>query len=264
VLSLALGLSAAQAALGLLSGSMVGFALGLVGGGGSILAVPLLVYVVGVASPHEAIGTSAVAVALNALVNLALHARKGHVKWPCGLVFAGAGFAGAWAGSTLGKAVDGQALLAAFAVLMIAIGLYSFLRRGREGEAKVRLSKRNAAPLVFGGLAAGALSGFFGIGGGFLIVPALMMATGMPPLAAIGTSLVSVASFGAATAGNYALSGLVNWPLAALFVLGGALGGYAGAQAAARLALAKGRLEASFALFVVLVGVYVLARALLV
>ena len=90
MLSLALGLSAAQAALGLLSGSMVGFALGLVGGGGSILAVPLLVYVVGVASPHEAIGTSAVAVAHNALVNLALHARKGHVQWPCGLVFAGA------------------------------------------------------------------------------------------------------------------------------------------------------------------------------
>jgi uncharacterized membrane protein YfcA len=260
-MTLALTLSAAQAALGLVSGSLVGFTLGLVGGGGSILAAPLLVYLVGVASPHEAIGTSAVAVAINALVNLIDHARRGNVKWPCGLVFAGAGFLGAWGGSSIGKAVNGQALLAAFGGLMIVIGAYSFLRRGREGEPKVRLSSSNAAPLVVAGIGAGALSGFFGIGGGFLIVPALMMATGMPPLYAIGTSLVAVASFGAATAGNYALSGLVNWPLAALFVLGGVLGGRLGAGAAARLSLAKGRLEASFALFVVAVGVYVIARA---
>ena len=77
------------------SGSLVGFVLGLIGGGGSILAVPLLVYVVGVASPHVAIGTSSVAVALSAFSNLLGHARVGNVRWPCALVFSAAGIAGA-------------------------------------------------------------------------------------------------------------------------------------------------------------------------
>ena len=89
--------------LAIFSGSIVGFVLGLIGGGGSILAVPLLVYVVGVSSPHVAIGTSAVAVALSALANLWGHARAGHVKWRCALVFAAAGSAGAVLGSTFGK-----------------------------------------------------------------------------------------------------------------------------------------------------------------
>ena len=97
-----------QAALALVCGSLVGFSLGLVGGGGSILAVPLLVYVVGVPDPHVAIGTSAVAVAANAAANLFGHHRVGNVDWRCALIFAGAGIAGALVGSTLGKMVDGQ------------------------------------------------------------------------------------------------------------------------------------------------------------
>ena len=84
-------ISTAQGVLGLASGMLVGFSLGLVGGGGSILAVPLMVYVVGVAEPHVAIGTSAIAVALNAAVNLATHARAGNVKWRCATVFAASG-----------------------------------------------------------------------------------------------------------------------------------------------------------------------------
>ena len=105
------------------AGSLVGFSLGLVGGGGSILAVPLLIYVVGVTDPHLAIGTSAVAVAVNAALNLVAHARSGRVKWPCALVFAGAGVAGAALGSVVGKATDGQKLIALFAGLMIVIAL---------------------------------------------------------------------------------------------------------------------------------------------
>ena len=81
-------ISAAQSALGLASGMLVGFSLGLVGGGGSILAVPLMVYVVGVPEPHMAIGTSAIAVAANAAVNLSNHARGGTVMWSCALIFA--------------------------------------------------------------------------------------------------------------------------------------------------------------------------------
>src|SRR5271157_431390 len=90
------------------SGVLVGFSLGLIGGGGSILAVPLLLYVVGVSDPHIAIGTSALAVAVNAFANLAQHARAGTVKWPCATVFAAAGVAGAFLGSSLGKAVAGD------------------------------------------------------------------------------------------------------------------------------------------------------------
>src|SRR5947199_9205724 len=110
-------ISMVQGVLGLASGVLVGFSLGLVGGGGSILAVPLMVYVVGVPDPHVAIGTSAVAVAANAAVNLSNHARGGTVQWSCALTFAAAGIAGAFVGSLAGKMVDGQRLLALFAVL---------------------------------------------------------------------------------------------------------------------------------------------------
>src|SRR5574342_854025 len=106
-----------QDALGVASGVLVGFSLGLVGGGGSILAVPLLIYLVGVPSAHVAIGTSALAVAVNAAANLAQHARRGAVKWRCASVLAAAGVIGAFAGSTLSKAVDGQKLLVLFAIL---------------------------------------------------------------------------------------------------------------------------------------------------
>ena len=257
---LALDISAVQAALSLAAGSLVGFSLGMVGGGGSILATPLLLYVVGVASPHVAIGTSAVAVALNALVNLVTHARKGNVKWPCGLLFAGAGILGAWGGSSLGKAIDGQALIAAFSGLMVAIGVLTLARKAHLGKPAVRLSRANAAPISVVGFGAGSLSGFFGIGGGFLIVPGLIWASGMPTLFAVGTSLIAVAGFGAATAANYAVSGLVDWPVAMLFVAGGALGGLLGAKAAAKLSVRAGALDNVFAIVVIAVGLYVLSR----
>ena len=112
-----------QDMLGVASGLLVGFSLGLIGGGGSILAVPLILYVVGVKNPHVAIGTSAVAVAASAAVNLANHARQGTVRWHCALVFAAAGIAGAFGGSSFGKIVDGQKLILLFALLMMAIGL---------------------------------------------------------------------------------------------------------------------------------------------
>lgn len=125
-------LSLLQAVLSVLSGSVVGFALGLIGGGGSILAVPLLLYVVGLPSAHLAIGTSALTVAVNAFANLAQHARNRTVKWPCAAVFAVAGVLGALVGSTLGKAVQGDWLLLLFAVVMIAVGMAMLLRRGGE------------------------------------------------------------------------------------------------------------------------------------
>jgi len=251
-----------QAALGLGSGSLVGFTLGLVGGGGSILAVPLLVYVVGVSSPHVAIGTSAVAVAANAAVNLGHHARKGTVKWPCASVFAASGILGALIGSSLGKMMDGQRLLALFAVLMLVVSALMLKGRGGEGDWAVRLNRGNLPRLVGIGGAAGLLSGFFGIGGGFLIVPGLMLATGMTILNAIASSLVGVTTFGVTTAANYALSGMVEWGPAAIFIAGGALGGLAGTRAAHALAGRRGALNLMFAVLIALVAVYMLVRSL--
>lgn len=251
-------LSLLQLALGGLSGILVGFVLGLVGGGGSILAVPLMLYLVGIDSPHVAIGTSALAVAANALSNLFVHARRGNVRWPCASVFALAGIAGAYLGSSLGKAVDGQRLLFMFALLMVVIGILMLRKRNAEGDASVRLSKGNMPALLGLGAFSGALSGFFGIGGGFLVVPGLMAATGMPMLAAIGSSLVAVSAFGLTTAINYAQSGLVNWPLAAAFVVAGSAGGIAGARASAALAEHRGVLNVAFALLIFMTAAYML------
>jgi uncharacterized protein len=251
-----------QLALAIGSGSMVGLSLGAIGGGGSILAVPLMVYVVGGASPHIAIGTSAVAVAVNAAATLATNARSGLVKWRCATAFALAGSIGAFAGSSLGKTVDGHRLLALFAILMLVVA--GLMARGRNnGEHKdVRLGRKNVGQIVLAGLFAGALSGFFGIGGGFLIVPGLMAATGMPILNAVASSLPAVAAFGFTTAANYAASGLVDWSLAAAFVLGGIGGGLAGAAAAKRLAARRGVLQRVLAAVIVAVGLFMLLKSL--
>jgi uncharacterized membrane protein YfcA len=255
-------LTATQMLLGAGSGSAVGFSLGLVGGGGSILAVPLLVYLVGVPSPHLAIGTSAVAVAANAALGLAGHARAGNVRWPCAGAFAAAGVAGAWFGAWMGKAVDGQALLAAFAVMMAVVAGLMLRRREADADRVVRINRENAPKLVAAGLGVGLVSGFFGIGGGFLIVPALVFASGMPMLQAIGTSLVAVTAFGTTTAVSYALAGLVDWGLAALFVAGGFLGSVAGTRLGRHLAKKRGALTRLFAGLILVVSAYTLARSL--
>src|ERR1700724_1100651 len=164
-------ISAMQGVVGLASGMLVGFSLGLVGGGGSVVAVPLMVYVVGVPDAHLAIGTSAIAVATNAAVNLSNHARGGTVVWSCALTFAAAGIIGAFCGSILGKMLDGQKLLALFALVMLVIAMLMLKTRARVGLPDVKVSMANLPAIVSLGLVTGSLSGFFGIGGGFLIVP---------------------------------------------------------------------------------------------
>ncbi|WP_285713173.1 sulfite exporter TauE/SafE family protein [Erythrobacter oryzae] len=246
--------------LGALSGVLVGFTLGLVGGGGSILAVPLMVYLVGVTNPHVAIGTSALAVAANAAIGLAQHARAGDVRWPCGTVYAAFGVIGALAGSTLGKSVDGEKLLVLFALLMLVVGALMLRSRKAQGDPGVRLGRDNAPKLIAYGLGTGAFSGFFGIGGGFLIVPGLIASTDMMMVNAVGTSLVAVTAFGLATAVNYAASGLVDWSLAGVFIAGGAAGGLIGTRASHRLA-AGGQLKTIFALLIVAVAFYMLFKS---
>jgi len=253
-------ISVMQGALGLASGALVGFSLGLVGGGGSILAVPLMVYVVGVPDAHVAIGTSAIAVAANAAVNLSNHARGGTVRWSCALSFAAAGIIGAFLGSIFGKMLDGQKLLALFAMLMLVIAVLMLKTRSRIGLPDVQMDWTNMPAIVGLGLATGTLSGFFGIGGGFLIVPALMLATGMSIMNAVSSSLVAVTAFGLTTAASYAWSGLISWGLAGLFVAGGIAGGLIGTRSAQLLSARRGALNVVFAAVIIAVALYMLAR----
>jgi uncharacterized membrane protein YfcA len=249
-------------ALGGGSGVVLGFTLGLVGGGGSILAVPLMVYLVGVKNPHIVIGTSAFAVAINAGIGLLSHARAGNVKWRCGGMYAGAGMIGAILGSTAGKAVNGQKLLFLFALVMLAVGALMLRGRGNAGIAGAACNRENAPKVLGFGLGTGLFSGFFGIGGGFLIVPGLVGSTNMPILNAVGTSLVAVTAFGLTTSFNYALSGLVDWTLALVFIAGGILGSLFGTKIAKRLAGTTGRLTTVFAMLIFVVAGYMLFRSL--
>ena len=253
-------ISMVQGVLGLASGVLVGFSLGLVGGGGSILAVPLMVYVVGVPDPHVAIGTSAIAVGANAAVNLSNHARGGTVRWDCALTFAAAGIVGALGGSVFGKMLDGQKLLALFAMLMLVIAALMLKTRARPGLLDVKIDMSNMPAIVGLGLATGTMSGFFGIGGGFLIVPALMMATGMSIMNAVSSSLVAVTAFGLTTAASYAWSGLISWGLAGLFIAGGIAGGLIGTRSAQLLSARRGALNIVFAAVIIAVALYMLTR----
>ncbi|WP_266160040.1 sulfite exporter TauE/SafE family protein [Dyella silvatica] len=250
-----------QDILAIICGSAVGFSLALIGGGGSILATPLLLYVVGVRDPHMAIGTSALAVAVNAFANVIPHARMGNVRWKPALVFAAAGVVGALLGSSVGKMVNGQHLLVLFALLMLVVA--ALMIRGRHEGGGDRYPLPHMIPRLGGiGLGTGGLAGFFGIGGGFLIVPGLMLASGMPIINAIGTSLFSVGAFGLTTAINYAASGLVSWQVAVEFIGGGMLGGWLGAKGATHLARKRGALNLVFAGVIVLVAIFMLVKSL--
>jgi len=168
-------------------------------------------------------------------------------------------------GAELGKAFDGKRLLVLFGLLMIVVGL-SIMRKRRTAEAPdVRLTRDSAAALlprlVPIGLGVGLAAGFFGIGGGFLIVPGLILATAMPLSYAIGTSLVVVSALGLTTATSYATSGLVDWGVTGLLVAGGVGGTIAGIKLTKVLGTRKGMLERGFAVIVIAVGGYVIASS---
>ena len=248
--------------LALASGGFIGLMLGVVGGGGSILAVPLLLYLVGIKDPHVAIGTSAVAVSANAFANLATHARAGTVKWPCAATFAISGFAGAYWGAEFGRMIDSRKLLLMFSAIMLAVAIAMTLSKSEQGNPRVHLTAKIAVRLVPIGLVTGLVAGFFGIGGGFLIVPGIMFASGMPIINAIGSSLFAVGILGVATAINYAQAGLVDWRLSALLIGGGIVGGIGGQRLAVRLSAEKSLLSRIFAAILVVIAVYMAARTL--
>jgi hypothetical protein len=244
--------------LAALGGALIGLLLTLFGGGGSVLATPWLIYVVGVADTHAAIGTSAAAVAVNAAAGLAAQARAGRVKWPCAITFGIAGLAGSLAGAQFAKAVDGKALLSWFAVAMIAIAVSMLIPRRNEGDPAVRLTPPMVLKLAPVGLLAGLAAGFFGIGGGFLIAPGLMASTGMTLANASASSLLSITLFGSATSLSYAASGQLLWPLFGALVAGGAGGTLAALPLSRRLDRRAQLARTVFALMVIAVALFIL------
>lgn len=250
-----------QSILAIGSGSVIGFTLGLIGGGGSILATPLLLYVVGVRDIHTAIGTGALAVSANAYLNLIGHAVRGHVWWRCALIFGIAGSLGAYFGSSLSKMLNGESLLFMFGLVMMFVSVIMKKARTDTGFTRQSLTLRVHGRTTAIALLTGLSSGFFGIGGGFLIVPGLLFSTGMPLINAVGSSLFAVGTFGLTTAVNYALSGLLDWRIAGYFIAGGMFGGIVGTIAATRLAQHRNALSRIFRGVVFLVSLYILWRS---
>ncbi len=246
--------------LAAVGGVLIGMLLTVFGGGGSVLATPWLIYVVGVADTHVAIGTSAAAVAANAAAGLAAQARVGTVKWPCATVFAMAGLVGALLGAHLGKMVNGADLLNWFALAMIAIAASMLIPRKSEGDPSVHLTPTMVWKLAPMGLIAGLAAGFFGIGGGFLIAPGLMASTGMALVNASASSLLSVTLFGGATSISYAASGLIDWELFAALVISGVIGAATGLPVSHWLVTRAKVARFTFAFMVVVVALYILLK----
>jgi uncharacterized protein len=244
--------------LAVLGGALIGLLLTLFGGGGSVLATPWLIYVVGIADTHAAIGTSAAAVAVNAATGLAAQARAGRVKWPCAITFGLSGLAGSLVGAHVAKQVDGKALLVWFAFAMIAIAASMLLPKKSEGDPDVHLTPHMVLKLAPMGFIAGLAAGFFGIGGGFLIAPGLMASTGMTLANASASSLVSVTLFGSATSLSYAASGQLLWPLFGALVVGGGAGTLVAIPLSKRLENKALLARSIFALMVIAVAVFIL------
>ncbi|MGI8576037.1 MAG: sulfite exporter TauE/SafE family protein [Egibacteraceae bacterium] len=240
-------------------GLLIGLALGALGGGGSVLAVPALVYVAG-QTPQAATATSLVVVGLTSVGGLWLHARNGHVVWTSGAVFGAAGIVGSLLGTRLNQALAPQALLLAFAVLMLVVAGV-MLRRGNgtgqetaEDETGPRSRLRTAGKVAVLGSSVGLLTGLFGVGGGFVVVPALALALGFSMPLAIGTSLL-VIIINTVTALLARLAGPgVEWAVALPFSVAGLLGVWAGTRLADRLPAAQ--LTRAFALLLIAVAAY--------
>lgn len=266
--------------LGLMLGTIVGFSLGLTGGGGAIFAVPLLVYGMAI-DPRQAVGVSLVTVAGTALVGFLQRARAGQVEFATGLLFAVAGMITTPAGVWLSRQLPKEMLLVAFGVLMLVISLRMWRKVQqqqpaavcvpvddnagpvcrRDPEGKLRLTSRCALLLAAVGLGAGVLTGLFGVGGGFIIVPALVAFSGMGMQRAIGTSLLIIALISLTGVVTQLIGGgTIPWMVTLPFLLGSIAGLFAGAWLARRLA--GPGLQKVFAAAVAVVGVFVIVRNL--
>lgn len=237
---------------------LVGLSLGLLGGGGSILVVPLLTYIGGL-DPKEAIATSLFVVGATSLVSLFGHARKGNVQWRTGLIFGAAGMVGAFLGGLAGGYIPGSVLMVAFAIMMIATaGAMIKGRKDRDGQ-----SSDHHHPLwriLLDGLVVGAATGLVGAGGGFLVVPALVLLAGLPMTAAVGTSLLVISMKSFAGLGGYLTSVSLDWPLVAAVTAAAVVGSFVGVRLTS--VVPEKALRKGFGYFVLLMGAFVLSQEL--
>lgn len=243
--------------LALLLAALVGVSLGLLGGGGSILTVPILTYVVGM-EPREAIASSLFIVGATSAVSAIGHAKAGRVRWRTGLIFGGAGMAGAFAGGLLGGLIPGAVLMVLFALMMIVTA--TAMIRGRSNTSDAPARTASAARVVIDGFAVGIATGLVGAGGGFLIVPALNLLGGLPMAVAVGTSLLVITMKSFAGLGGYLLSVSLDWPLLAAFTGTAIAASFLGVSLAGRLP--ERALRTGFGIFVLIMGVFVLAQEL--
>jgi uncharacterized protein len=240
---------------------VVGASLGLLGGGGSILTLPILRYALGMPA-HEAIAVSLFVVAATSVAGLIPHARRKHVQWTTGAAFGAAGMVGAYVAGRLSKYLPPTLLLLGFGLMMLATG-FAMLRRHssvkssppRKDERTVQLAK-----ILGEGLVVGAVTGMVGAGGGFLVVPALVLLGGLPMQTAVGTSLLVIAmkSFAgfAGFWGHTSIAWTIALPLAALAVVGSLAGSALAARVSARA------LQASFGWFVIAMAFFLFAQEL--
>jgi uncharacterized membrane protein YfcA len=235
---------------------LVGLALGLLGGGGSILTVPLLVYVAGM-DAQEAIATSLFVVAVTAVAGLAGHARGGTIRWRTGLMFGAAGMIGAFAGGLVGGRLPGELLLIAFALMMLATAVA--MLRGRRGPAPAGThTGLPAGRVLLDGAVVGLVTGLVGAGGGFLVVPALALLGGLPMPVAVATSLVVIAMKSFAGFTGYLTTVQIDWGLTLAVTAAAVVGALLGGRLVAKVP--QDLLRRGFGWFVLVMGGFVLLQ----
>lgn len=240
---------------GLVLSSAIGLSLGLIGGGGSILTVPILVYFFDV-SPHEAVGMSLVVVGSTSLLGSYLHYRNNNVDLSGGLLFGSAGIVGALLGSPVTKLVSPTALLLIFGVLMFVVAISMLWRNQHAADEVVRTPHRLQA--ILAGFGVGFLTGFLGVGGGFLIVPALILFGGLMMKKAIGTSLFVIFLNCIAGLLGHMTQSVFDWALTGIvtaLAVGGAVGGTILSHR-----LEAHRLQRMFAILVLCVGAFLVVK----
>lgn len=236
--------------------ALVGVSLGLLGGGGSILTVPILSYVLGM-EPREAIAASLFIVGVTSAAGMIGHARSGRVRWKTGLLFGLAGMGGALGGGVLGGFIPGTVLMILFAVMMIVTA--TAMIRGRKTAAAA--SPEHRMPVVrilLDGFLIGIATGLVGAGGGFLVVPALNLLGGLPMAIAVGTSLLVIAMKSFAGLGGYLFSTQLDWPVVLTFAATAIAGSFAGVALAGRIP--ERALRTGFGVFVLVMGAFVLVQ----
>lgn len=236
----------AQIALDLVLGFGIGLSLGLMGGGGSLLTVPALVYLVG-QTPQAAVTTSLAIVGANSLMGASFHRAQGTLNWKVALSFGGAGMIVSYLAAGLSTMMPEPMLLIAFAIVMLLVGSL-MLARADRGSSGFFLP-RPLPVIIASGAGVGMMTGILGVGGGFLVVPALVMLVGLPMQMAVGTSLIIIAMNSLAGFLGHAGDGSFNVTLTVIFTIAGLIGTFAGARLSKRLPAEK--LQKVFALFVI-------------